>query len=138
MYSLSKHHYCSWISRQKVVIVRPIYLVNYRSFICLSKISYSSSLFPPSSYVQSSFLSLYPEIYSLYIFLFSQQSFQPKFLPTANALYKLGYTLYGTMATAAYLRKHNIPANVVGWPLHEETPDLPNAARYAILFVRKI
>lgn len=58
-----------------------------------------------------------------------QQSFQPKFLPTAKALYQLGYTLYGTMATAAYLKDHDIPANVVGWPLHEETPDLPNAAR---------
>ncbi|XP_065052232.1 carbamoyl-phosphate synthase [ammonia], mitochondrial-like [Rhopilema esculentum] len=58
-----------------------------------------------------------------------QQSFQPKFLPTANALHKLGYTLYGTVATAAYLKEHNIPAITVGWPLHEETPNLPSATR---------
>lgn len=58
-----------------------------------------------------------------------QHSFQPKFLPTANALHGMGYTLYATEGTAAYLNEHKIPAFAVGWPLHEERPGLPNAAR---------
>ena len=58
-----------------------------------------------------------------------QQSFQPKFLPTANALHKLGYSLYATEGTAAYLKAHNIPALNVGWPLHEESSGLPSASR---------
>lgn len=47
-----------------------------------------------------------------------QQSLQPKFLPTANKLRQLGFTLYATEATAQYLNEHNIPAQPVEWPLH--------------------
>ncbi|CAH3119613.1 unnamed protein product [Porites lobata] len=47
-----------------------------------------------------------------------QQSLQPKFLPTANKLHKLGFTLYATEATSQYLNEHNIPAQPVEWPLH--------------------
>ena len=51
--------------------------------------------------------------------LFSeQQSLQPKFLPTANKLHRLGFTLYATEATSQYLNEHNIPAQSVEWPLH--------------------
>ena len=49
---------------------------------------------------------------------FEQQSLQPKFLPTANKLHKLGFTLYATEATSQYLNEHNIPAQPVEWPLH--------------------
>lgn len=47
-----------------------------------------------------------------------QQSLQPKFLPTANKLHQLGFTLYATEATSQYLNEHNIPAQTVEWPLH--------------------
>ena len=49
---------------------------------------------------------------------FQQQSLQPKFLPTANKLHQLGFTLYATEATAQYLNEHNISAEPVEWPLH--------------------
>ncbi|KAF6019970.1 CPS1 [Bugula neritina] len=50
-----------------------------------------------------------------------QQSFQPAFLPTAKKLHDLGYKLCATEATAEYLNKHNIPADIVGWPASDNT-----------------
>lgn len=60
-----------------------------------------------------------------------QQSFQPEFLPTAHKLHKLGFTLYATVATARYLNEHNIPAQSVEWPLHDEGVN-PNAQKLII------
>ena len=55
----------------------------------------------------------------IYSFLnLSQQSLQPKFLPTANKLHQLGFNLYATEATSQYLNEHNIPTQTVEWPLH--------------------
>ncbi|KAI0219856.1 Carbamoyl-phosphate synthase [ammonia], mitochondrial [Lamellibrachia satsuma] len=58
-----------------------------------------------------------------------QESFQPKFLPTAKKLHELGYNLYATIKTAAYLHAHKIPAQVVGWKFAENTGDAPVATR---------
>ena len=80
-----------------------------------------------------SYLSLI--IYHLYLLFvtgssyFEQQSLQPKFLPTANKLHQLGFTLYATEATAQYLNEHNIPAEPVEWPLHSVGVN-PTATRY--------
>ncbi|KAK3747312.1 hypothetical protein QZH41_016939, partial [Actinostola sp. cb2023] len=60
-----------------------------------------------------------------------QQSFQPEFLPTAQKLHKLGYHLYATYATARYLNEHQIPAQPVEWPLHDEGIN-PNAQKLII------
>ncbi|XP_072032116.1 carbamoyl-phosphate synthase [ammonia], mitochondrial-like isoform X3 [Amphiura filiformis] len=58
-----------------------------------------------------------------------QHQFQPKFLPTAMKFHQMGYNLYGTEATAAYLEAHNIPASAVGWPLESKGPnDIPPSA----------
>ncbi|XP_013408425.1 carbamoyl-phosphate synthase [ammonia], mitochondrial [Lingula anatina] len=57
-----------------------------------------------------------------------QQSFQPKFLPTAKKLSDLGYQLCATEGTAAYLNTHHIPAQAVGWTLSEnKDQSLPHA-----------
>ena len=61
---------------------------------------------------------IYINLMALYFHFFEQQSLQPKFLPTANKLHKLGFTLYATEATSQYLNEHNIPAHPVEWPLH--------------------
>ncbi|XP_070569881.1 carbamoyl-phosphate synthase [ammonia], mitochondrial-like [Ptychodera flava] len=57
-----------------------------------------------------------------------QQTFQPKFLPTALKFHQLGFNLYATVATAKYLNAHNIKASVVGWPLDDEDSP-PKATR---------
>ena len=64
-----------------------------------------------------------------------QQSLQPKFLPTANKLRQLGFTLYATEATAQYLNEHNIPAQPVEWPLHSVGVN-PTATRLEFCSVR--
>ncbi|XP_077997955.1 carbamoyl-phosphate synthase [ammonia], mitochondrial-like isoform X2 [Glandiceps talaboti] len=58
-----------------------------------------------------------------------QQSFQPKFLPTALKFHQLGFNLYATIATAEYLNAHNIKASVVGFPMDKEDTGAPKATR---------
>eukprot|EP00057_Strongylocentrotus_purpuratus_P025741 XP_011680215.1 PREDICTED: carbamoyl-phosphate synthase [ammonia], mitochondrial [Strongylocentrotus purpuratus] len=60
-----------------------------------------------------------------------QKTFQSQFLPTAMKFHQMGYELYATEATAAYLEAHNIPTTNVGWPLvdlHEKS-DATNATK---------
>lgn len=58
-----------------------------------------------------------------------QKEFQPKFLPTAKKLSDMGYNLLATEATAAYLKEHHIPAQVVGWAFAENKIDAPVATK---------
>ncbi|CAH1249022.1 CPS1 [Branchiostoma lanceolatum] len=58
-----------------------------------------------------------------------QKSFQPKFLPTAFKLKSLGYKLYATEATAAYLNAHKMDASPVAWPMQEETSSILSATK---------
>ena len=92
--------------------VIPLVLVEYEMIIANSAL--------PAYQLISSARSWIIGIFSLLnsLFFFLQQSLQPKFLPTANKLHQLGFTLYATEATAQYLNEHNIPAEPVEWPLH--------------------
>jgi len=59
-----------------------------------------------------------------------QKHFEMEFLPTANELHKLGYTLYATEGTALYLNEHNIPAKPVAWPSNADNSSvIPTATK---------
>eukprot|EP00058_Branchiostoma_floridae_P013144 XP_002598632.1 hypothetical protein BRAFLDRAFT_67029 [Branchiostoma floridae] len=58
-----------------------------------------------------------------------QHSFQPKFLPTAFKLKSLGYKLYATEATAAYLTAHKMDASPVAWPMQEDSSSILSATK---------
>ena len=57
-----------------------------------------------------------------------QDSFWPEFLPTARRFHELGFHIFATERTSAFLNENFVPASPVAWPTDTQGP-LPNVLR---------
>jgi carbamoyl-phosphate synthase (ammonia) len=58
-----------------------------------------------------------------------QEDFWPLFVGTAKKFSDMGYSLYATTRTAAYLNAQGVVTHPVGWPVADNSHDIPIATR---------